>query len=70
VDLKGSRKAVKLSYAGSCRIKGNVWAGHIKSSGSFGAGGDVVSHSVEAAGVCIVGGRPRASNNLDFPTLK
>jgi len=52
VDLKGSLKAVKLRSAGSCRIKGNVWAGHINSSASFGAGGDVVAHSVEAAGAC------------------
>ena len=52
MDLKGSLKAVKLRSAGSCRIKGNVWAGHINSSASFGAGGDVVAHSVEAAGAC------------------
>ncbi len=69
-ELKGSVKAMKLSSAGSCRIKGYVWAGHINSSGSFDADGDVGAHSVEAAGACIDGDTLRASNNLDFPTLK
>ena len=70
VGLKGSVKAVNLRYAGLCWVKGNVGPGHIKSSGFFNAGGNVIAHSVEAARACIVGGSLRAPNSLDFPNLK
>ena len=70
VDLKGSVNAVKLSSECSCRIKGKVGPGHLKSSVSFDAAANVVAHSVETTRACIVRGSLRAPDSLDFPNLK